>query len=281
MAEEEKIVGRISEDGSIGFAEEAPKEVILDPDFKYEVANQPGGEHILRCFACGTCTASCPIREINDQYSPRKIIRQIMLGMRDEVLSSEFIWHCANCNNCYEHCPQDVRFTDISHALKKMALKEAEAGNIKLKGAKPAFDRYFVENFISHGRLYEMGLMSRYFMRNPDLKAILGYVPVGLKMLQTGKLKILPSNIKNVKEVKEKFLSVLDEKEDLKLNLLPTNIRKAKDVTDTIKFVAGEAMNVKNNLIPSNVGNAIEAGAALKEELMRFSLFVMEEKKEE
>ena len=29
----------------------------LDPNFCDEVASLPGGEHIRRCFACGTCSA--------------------------------------------------------------------------------------------------------------------------------------------------------------------------------------------------------------------------------
>ncbi len=32
----------------------------LDPEFKYEIMQQPGGEHITRCFTCGTCSAACP-----------------------------------------------------------------------------------------------------------------------------------------------------------------------------------------------------------------------------
>ncbi len=258
----------------------APEGVTLDPQFKYEVADQPGGEGLLRCFACGTCTASCPIQEINEDYSPRKIIRMILLGMRKEVLTSEFIWHCANCNTCYEHCPQDVRFTEISHVIKKMALKEAEEGNIKLKGSKPAFDRFFVENFMSHGRLYEMGLMSRYFMKNPDLKAILGYIPVGIKMVSTGKLKFLPSNIKNAKDVKKLFLSAMEEGRDISLDLLPSHVRKIDDIKKIAKFFVGEGTNVKDNLIPSNVDNIIELYNMYRKELLQFSMFIMEEDKE-
>ncbi len=29
----------------------------LDPNFKYEIAQIPGGENILYCFQCGTCSA--------------------------------------------------------------------------------------------------------------------------------------------------------------------------------------------------------------------------------
>ncbi|HID94337.1 MAG TPA: 4Fe-4S dicluster domain-containing protein [bacterium (Candidatus Stahlbacteria)] len=119
----------------------------LDPTFKYEVAHQPGGEHIKRCFQCGTCTAGCPVREIDDKYNPRKIIRMTLLGMRDRVLSSEFIWLCSTCYTCHERCPQDVRITEVMNVLKNMAVKE---GYIH-----PAFKEQ-ARLIGTFGRLYEV-----------------------------------------------------------------------------------------------------------------------------
>jgi heterodisulfide reductase subunit C len=96
----------------------------LDSNFKYEVANSPGGESIAHCFACGTCTAGCPVRAINEKYNPRKIIRMVLLGMKKEVLTSDFIWLCSTCYSCQERCPQGVRLVDIMRVLKNMAVKE-------------------------------------------------------------------------------------------------------------------------------------------------------------
>lgn len=95
----------------------------LDPTFCDEVMAQPGGEHLRRCFACGTCVAGCPVSEVDPEYSPRKIIRQILFGMREEVLSSPLIWYCLVCYRCYARCPQNVNFTDIMRALRYLALK--------------------------------------------------------------------------------------------------------------------------------------------------------------
>ncbi|RKZ24325.1 heterodisulfide reductase, partial [bacterium] len=50
----------------------------LDPSFPQEVMKEPGGEYLLRCFACGTCAATCPVREIEETYNPRKIIRMVV-----------------------------------------------------------------------------------------------------------------------------------------------------------------------------------------------------------
>ena len=96
----------------------------LDPNFKYEVTNVSGGHNLLRCFQCGTCSAGCPVREIDEKYNPGKIIRMVILGMKDRVLSSDFIWLCSQCETCEERCPQDVRIPEVMDAIKNLAVKK-------------------------------------------------------------------------------------------------------------------------------------------------------------
>jgi len=95
-----------------------------DNNFKNTVAALPGGEHVLDCFLCGTCTAGCPISEIDDSFNPRKIMRQILYGLKDETLSDGEIWKCYQCHTCVAHCPQDVRFADIVRVLREVAISE-------------------------------------------------------------------------------------------------------------------------------------------------------------
>jgi heterodisulfide reductase subunit C len=99
----------------------------LDPNFKFEIAARPGGENIKKCFACGTCTAGCPVFQVEHAYNPRKIIRMILLGMREQVLSSKVIWLCSQCYTCSANCPQEVDFSDIMFALRDLAVKEGYA----------------------------------------------------------------------------------------------------------------------------------------------------------
>jgi heterodisulfide reductase subunit C len=119
----------------------------LDPKFKFEVAEEAEGAGITRCFACGTCTAGCPVREIDAKYNPRKIIRMVILGMREEVLSSDYIWLCSTCYTCYDRCPQGVHLTSIMTALRNIAAREGHV--------HPAF-REQARLVGKFGRLYEM-----------------------------------------------------------------------------------------------------------------------------
>ncbi len=96
----------------------------LDPRFKYEVASRPGGENIKTCFACGVCTAGCPVAEVEEGFNPRRIIRKILLGLKEDVLSSDEIWFCITCFDCTYHCPQNVRFANVMGVLRDMAVEE-------------------------------------------------------------------------------------------------------------------------------------------------------------
>ena len=99
----------------------------LDPGFRDEIAALPGGENLKRCFACGTCAAGCPVTNVDEEYNPRKIIRQILFGMREQVLKSPLIWFCLTCLRCTARCPQQVNFADVMRAIRYLAVKEGHA----------------------------------------------------------------------------------------------------------------------------------------------------------
>ena len=119
----------------------------MDPALADQIAAEPGGEHIRRCFSCGTRTASCPVREVTERYNPRRIIRMAVLGLREPVLSSDSIWLCSTCYSCHARCPQDVRITELMHAINNVAVRE---GYIH-----PSF-RMQIDLLSQHGRLYDI-----------------------------------------------------------------------------------------------------------------------------
>lgn len=110
----------------------------LDSRFRHEVAAHPGGENIKLCFACGTCTACCPVAGMDPEFNPRKIIRQVLLGMRKEVLCSPVIWRCIQCYSCTAKCPQNVKFREIIRALREMAVAEGFADASLPEGVEEA-----------------------------------------------------------------------------------------------------------------------------------------------
>jgi heterodisulfide reductase subunit C len=98
----------------------------VESSFKYEIANQVGGEGLLRCLKCGACSGGCPVGSVID-YRPRKVLGNVLLGLKDEVLSSDQIWLCAACFTCEERCVQQVNFTDVITVLRNIASREGNA----------------------------------------------------------------------------------------------------------------------------------------------------------
>ena len=96
----------------------------IDPNFKFEIAKQVGGEGILKCFACGSCTARCPEMDVKKEWNPRVVIRKALLGMKEEVFRSEFLWICSAHYTCLEKCPQNVNIKGVMNQIRNERLKE-------------------------------------------------------------------------------------------------------------------------------------------------------------
>ncbi|MCF2137140.1 MAG: 4Fe-4S dicluster domain-containing protein [Candidatus Thorarchaeota archaeon] len=116
----------------------------LDSSFRKEIQSMPDGNELNACFACSTCTAACPIAN-QWTYKPHQLIRMILLGMREEVLSSKEIWECLTCFQCQERCPQNVRVTDILFDCKNLAAEEGKVPD-SIKG--------LAKELIEKGQLY-------------------------------------------------------------------------------------------------------------------------------
>jgi heterodisulfide reductase subunit C len=180
----------------------------LDPNFKYEISNEPGGENIKKCFNCTGCTVGCPVTEIDKSYNPRMILRKALLGMRKEVLTDDSLWLCASCYICYERCPQDVKITEVIGAIRAIAQREAKAGKIKITNNKPLFDHLFIDSVKSNGKWYEAGVSGTFMLKTKGIGGAIGYAPMGLELFKKGKLSILPHKIKGTKEIKRIFEEV-------------------------------------------------------------------------
>ncbi len=127
-----------------------------------EIAVLPGGEHVHRCWQCGSCTNSCTVNAINPDFNPRHWIYLIRVGMESELLrDKEIIWQCVSCNKCTYACPRDVVPEGVMKALSHwMELK----GHVK-KSPSMVFDEVFSEQVFERGKIEEGRVMQRFFKR--------------------------------------------------------------------------------------------------------------------
>jgi heterodisulfide reductase subunit C len=115
------------------------------------------------------------VREVTDRYNPRKIIRMALLGMKKEVLSSQFIWLCSSCYTCYERCPQDVRIPELMNAIKNIAVRE---------GYLPPPMKAQLDLLFSFGRLLEITEFENEKRRESGLPILQGKIEDIRKILE-------------------------------------------------------------------------------------------------
>jgi heterodisulfide reductase subunit C len=127
-----------------------------------EIAALPGGEHIHRCWQCGSCTNSCTVHAENNDFNPRYWIYLIRMGMESELLrDKDIIWQCVSCNKCTYACPRDV-FPE--------GVMKATSHWLELKGHTPksksmVFDEVFTEQVVATGKIEEGRTIRRFFER--------------------------------------------------------------------------------------------------------------------
>ena len=91
----------------------------------------PGAVTFSHCFGCQSCTTVCPV--VMNYENPQEVLgllpHQIMnclgLGLTEMAIGPQMLWDCVTCYQCQEHCPQNVKVTDILFQLKNLAVKNA------------------------------------------------------------------------------------------------------------------------------------------------------------
>jgi len=92
--------------------------------FADQVRAIPGGEHLELCYSCGTCVSQCLIQQkIEPEYNPRRLLRLVMMDMREEAFSSPTTWLCSACDLCYPACPQQIHISGVIGAIKQLAVE--------------------------------------------------------------------------------------------------------------------------------------------------------------
>lgn len=92
--------------------------------FAEEVKAIPGGEHLELCYSCGTCVSKCMIQQkVEPDFNPRRLLRMVMLGMKEEAFSDPTTWMCSECDLCYELCPQNIHISQVIAAVKQLAVE--------------------------------------------------------------------------------------------------------------------------------------------------------------
>ncbi len=90
---------------------------VCDPTLLSEVRKY-GSFDVSGCFNCGSCTLGCVLS--TDQASfPRRQTRQVLMGLKQMVLSSLEPWMCHDCGDCSTVCPRETKPRDGMVTLRR------------------------------------------------------------------------------------------------------------------------------------------------------------------
>jgi len=146
-------------------------------------------EKVRACMQCGTCTGSCANSNGMD-HTPRELWRMVQLGLKEEIFASRTFWLCSSCFICTLRCPRGLPLTETMGALKRLAVAEGFFADKK----SPVFYRTFLDTIRRYGRVREMELMARYFLRLGNPLVPIAFTSLGMRLLSKGKISFqMPS----------------------------------------------------------------------------------------
>ena len=158
------------------------------------------------CIACGNCFYSCPVVEVNDEFTgPMALVKayRFVADVRDTAMDSRLddlqrigsgIWDCVKCNECAEACPKELNPIDkITKLHLKTFDREKALNNVAVRHAVG-----FKWSIKKHGILDE-GELVRYSEGNIG---VMKHIPEAIAMFKKGKI-VMPWNMPKSKNLSE------------------------------------------------------------------------------
>lgn len=158
--------------------------------------NRVSGQDLKLCYQCQKCTATCPVSDFMD-IKPDIMVRKVILGEENDILSSKTIWICTGCETCGSRCPNIISVGKINEFMRERVYK----GGLK-PAVKPALDIHiaFLNSIKRFGIVNEATMLAEFKLRTKDFFSDLG---LGLKMLLKGKIPLKIHKIKAIDEIRK------------------------------------------------------------------------------
>ena len=160
-------------------------------------------ECVALCFQCQKCASGCPVAYAMD-FTPPQLLRMILFGMDDEVLSAKTPWLCASCETCTTRCPQGIDIARVMDDVRQVAIREGRGSSVP--GALAFYTTGF-SNIRMFGRMYELGLAGLLKIKTREFTKDVNY---GRRLFFKGKIKILPT-LGGRREIKKIFKRVREK----------------------------------------------------------------------
>ncbi len=106
----------------------------------YEVIRELGAERIIYCMQCGACASICPLARVGFEWYNKKLIKAILLGMKEELLDDPTPWACVACNRCTEICPREVSPFEVMFAMRRLMVEEFAIPTLSIEALRSLYE---------------------------------------------------------------------------------------------------------------------------------------------
>ncbi len=159
------------------------------------------GVNVRTCYQCGKCSAGCPMMG-EMAVRPHVVMHLVQRNQRAEALSCDGIWLCLSCETCSARCPKSADPARVIDTLREMA---TETNPGLAPRAIGAFNKTFLDQIRSKGRMSEVGLAMQFNLRSGRLLQDATSMPA---LVSRGKLKINPPSMRDIDDVRRIFANV-------------------------------------------------------------------------
>jgi len=134
-------------------------------------------KNLIACMQCGACASICPLARVGFEWYNRKLIKAIMLGMKDELLDDPTPWACVACNRCTEICPRNVSPFEVMFAMRRLMVEEFAVPTLAIEGMRSLYE---------HGHaVYMTGREARKKVGSPEKPPTTDAYPEALQEIKT------------------------------------------------------------------------------------------------
>ena len=107
-------------------------------------------EQIDYCMECGVCTGSCPVSRVLPDFSPRRMIKRVLMDRDETVLEGRELWACLTCARCSSRCPARIDFPEFIREHREEARKLGNLPQVSHHGALQAIVSLQTRNLSQH-----------------------------------------------------------------------------------------------------------------------------------
>ncbi|WP_457549526.1 4Fe-4S dicluster domain-containing protein [Archaeoglobus sp.] len=156
-----------------------------------EIIKELGAERIMYCMQCGACASICPLARVGFEWYNKKLIKALIIGLKDELLDDPTPWACVACNRCTEVCPRNVSPFEVMFAMRRLMAEEYAIGTLAIEGLRSLYEYGHAVYMTGREARKKVGLPEKPPSTESDPKALEGLRKI-LKQTKLADLGLVP-----------------------------------------------------------------------------------------